>query len=182
MKKIISAIMLAILIMIPNKVYGEEKEVTIYMFRGETCGHCEQALNDMNENRKMFGDNIKIVTYEVWNDEDNAKLQKKISEKLKVKKDYVGSVPFIVIGDKYYVGYGGKEDLEKFAKVASNYLTNGKYKDVVKKEIKKSDIDVTATTLDDIYGKPNATLNAIIYVVFGLIVLGIAVMIIFSRK
>ena len=50
-----------------------------------------------------YGKYFKVVSYEVWYDQDNGTLMQEVS-------DFLGAnatgVPFIVIGDKYFKGYG----------------------------------------------------------------------------
>ena len=56
-----------------------------------------------------------LYGFEVWNNEENAKLLETISNKLDIK---IGGVPFTIIGDKYYSGFGEntKKKIEKTIK------------------------------------------------------------------
>ena len=83
----------------------EEKDdqVTIYLFRGKGCSHCYEFLEYVSSKLiKEYGDKIKVVTYEVWNNKNNSKLMEKISDYF---KDDASGVPYIVIGKKTFNGY-----------------------------------------------------------------------------
>lgn len=83
----------------------EEKDdqVTIYLFRGKGCSHCYEFLEYVSSKLiKEYGDKIKVVTYEVWNNKNNSKLMEKISDYF---KDDASGVPYIVIGEKTFNGY-----------------------------------------------------------------------------
>ncbi|MBW6441586.1 hypothetical protein K0B04_01580 [Patescibacteria group bacterium] len=79
---------------------GAEK-VDIYLFWGEGCPHCVKEKDFLTRLAKE-DDNIVIHDYEVYkNLAGRAKLIE-ASEKLNVE---ISGVPFLVIGDKYLVGY-----------------------------------------------------------------------------
>ena len=85
----------------PN--YDETKEeVTIYLFWGDGCPHCEEAKTWFNEIEPEYGKYFKIVDFEVWKNEENAKLMQDVANRLKEEAD---GVPFIVIGDTTYEGF-----------------------------------------------------------------------------
>lgn len=80
-----------------------DDKAVIYLFRGKGCSHCHEFLEYVsNDLIKEYGQYFKVVTYEVWNNEENADLMKKVAEHL---GEEAGGVPFIVIGDKAFSGY-----------------------------------------------------------------------------
>lgn len=182
MKRILFGLLLALVSLIPIKVDAKNK-VTIYFFRGSTCSHCEESLNYINKHKDEIDENIEIVTYEVWENTNNEKLHQALVQKLDVSDKSKNSVPFIVIGDTYLVGMNGnKADLDKVLNMARAYLEDENYSDVVKETILENKFDVKALTLGELYSEPSKVVTIVIYSIFGIIVLGIAGMIIFSRK
>ena len=60
-----------------NKDYKEnDKQATIYMFRGKGCGFCKKFLNFLNSISTEYGQYFKLVSFEVWNDTTNSELFK----------------------------------------------------------------------------------------------------------
>jgi len=90
-------------ITILNENYEENKnQVRIILFRGEGCPHCTEFIQFLNSISVEYGDKFKLESYEVWNNEANAKLMRNVSSFM--NKDG-GGVPFIIIGDQVLVGY-----------------------------------------------------------------------------
>ena len=79
-----------------------DDQITIYMFRGNTCGFCKSFLNFLNSITEEYGKYFKLESYEVWGNQDNAELLNSVGEFL---GEQAGGVPFIVIGDKVFPGY-----------------------------------------------------------------------------
>lgn len=85
------------------KDYSEnDKQVTIYMFRGSGCQYCRAFLNYLNSITEQYGKYFKVVGYEVWNDEKNAKLMESVGKFLEQE---ARGVPYIIIGEDVYAGY-----------------------------------------------------------------------------
>lgn len=188
MKKILLGVVLVLsFVLLPSKVYASDT-VTVYIFRGETCSHCEEALTYINEHKEEINENIKIATYEVWNNANNGTLQNTVAQKLGVdiNGDNYG-VPFIVIGEEYIQGYAGVSTYNKIIETAEAYIDNEEYKDVVEQtanELKEEDSNISFEQkgLSDIFSEPNKLVTIIVYTVFGVIVLGFIAMMVFSRK
>lgn len=83
-----------------GKVHASEP-INVYFFWGQGCPHCakeKEFLKDLTDKDKT----IKVNDFEVWYSEANrAKLQV-VAKKLNVE---VNGVPFLVVGDRYLVGY-----------------------------------------------------------------------------
>lgn len=181
MRKILFILlMFTSLFFLPQKALAADK-ITIYLFRGDTCSHCEQALDYINENRDLIPDNVEIVTYEVWENEENAKLMDKVADILEVDKNDNYGTPFFVVGDSYNKGYRSGEWQELFT-IANKYQEENNYEDVVAQVIKEEKLEVDTKTLNDLYKEPSKVVTIIVYSVFGIIVLGFIAMIVFSRK
>ena len=118
MKKIyVLVFMLGVFVFCPLVVKAEEKsEINVYIFRGEGCIYCENTIDFFKEIESKYGKFYNLVTYEVWNNEENFSLMEKVGEYFGIE---ARSVPFIIIGKNNYVGYSSelgeklKEDIIK---------------------------------------------------------------------
>ena len=94
-----SYILLFMLMLIPNIVFG--KELNIYLFHGDGCPHCRDEIAFFDDYLKDK-DNIHLYKYEVWYDKDN---QEKIEEVAKITGKEADGIPYLVIGDYVITGY-----------------------------------------------------------------------------
>lgn len=110
MKKLknLFSILLMIMVLIPFGVSAEEdvettsvekEPVNVYVFRGETCTFCKALLSWFETIEDEYGEYYNLVTYEVWNDEDNASLMQEVAG---IMGDTVNGVPYIVVGNYSY--------------------------------------------------------------------------------
>lgn len=192
MKKLLILIVSVLaLIVMPKDTYAKsaESKVTIYFFRGYDCVHCEGSLEFINEHKDDIPENVEIVTYEVWKNDYNNKLHLALKDKFNiVDDDNRNAVPFLVVGDTYKIGMDGTiVDFEEMLEMANKYTSGEKeYKDIVSEtanELKKEnkDIKFKAIKLEDLY-KDNTVVTIIVFVIFGLVVVGFIGLIAFSRK
>lgn len=83
--------------------YSENKDkVNVYLFRGNTCGHCFDAVVFFSSIVEEYGDRFNLIAYEVWGNQDNSEVMNAVASKL---GDEVGGVPYIVVGNKSWNGY-----------------------------------------------------------------------------
>lgn len=101
MKKIISFIII-FLFMFPLGVFAENREITLYLYYGDGCPHCEEEMKYLNSIENNYS-NLKIVKKEVWYNEKNATELQKINEAFSITRF---GVPTNVIGDTIIRGYG----------------------------------------------------------------------------
>ena len=85
----------------------ESKEVKVYLFRGETCPHCQEAEEWFQSIEAEYGSYFEIVDYETWEHEENVDIFREV---LKARGEYVSDeeslgVPYILIGDKSWNGF-----------------------------------------------------------------------------
>ncbi len=99
-KKLILLIFFFIFLIIPFK--AEAKELTINLFYGRECPHCENEQRFLDSLEKQYGDNIKIKKYEVWHSKTNDEFLKKVRKAL---DDNQTGVPYTVIGTNTLVGF-----------------------------------------------------------------------------
>ncbi len=120
MKKIVY-LLLAIAFVLPFAVFaeGEEsREVKVYFFHGDGCPHCAEAEEYFQGIEAEYGDKFEIVSYEVWNDSNNAALMEKVG---KARNEEIGGVPYIVIGNKSWAGFTEQWGKEMLAEINSLY-------------------------------------------------------------
>lgn len=83
--------------------YAEtDDQINIYMFRGNGCGYCRAFLTYLESITKEYGKYFKLVSFEVWQDADNAELLDAIGSFLGQE---ASGVPYIIIGDQVFPGY-----------------------------------------------------------------------------
>lgn len=182
MKKIL-LILVAVLTLsiLPMNTHAKEK-ATVYLFRGKTCEHCEEALTYFNNHKSEWEDILEIKTYEVWNNNNNAVLQSKVAEKLNVPENKRTDVPMFVVGDNYHIGYSGVVTYNKIINMAKELNNKEETIDVVENAISENNLKVSALSIADLFGEANPIVTYIVFGIFGLIVIGFAGMIVFSRK
>ena len=150
---------------------NEEKPV-IYLFRGKGCSHCYEFLEYASSDLvKEKGDKFRMVTYEVWNNEANAKLMQKVSDYF---KDDASGVPYIVIGDKTFNGYS--ESMNKEIEEAIDKLNDSEEKfDVLTK------IDMKSSPKKEKKSKQDNTFT-IVFILFAIVALIVLVVTSFRKK
>lgn len=133
---------------IDNEINGYsngENKITVYLFRGQGCGHCKHFLEYVSsELVKTHGDYFNFVSYEVWKNSDNKELWQNVAKSLGLEQ--AKGVPFIVIGDKYFVGYSERINDSLKEAITSLYETSqatGDKNDVVKKVIENGVVKVS---------------------------------------
>ncbi len=78
-------------------------QVTMYLFWGSGCEHCHAELEYLNGILDEYKDKIKLRSYETWDNKSNADLEEKLLDFFEIKK---GGVPFAIIGESTFVGFG----------------------------------------------------------------------------
>ena len=96
-------------------------KITIYLFRGRGCGFCQAYLTFMDSITEEYGKYFNMVTFEVWNNEDNWYLMQKISYYL--DEEIAGGVPYVIIGDQVFPGYASVYDEEIKSAIVDLYNT-----------------------------------------------------------
>lgn len=107
------------------KDYKEsDDKINIYLFRGNGCSHCKAFVTFLYENIDELGKYFNLVSYEIFYNQDNSKLMSKVS---KFFGEEATGVPYIVIGDKYFAGFGegAKEDIK--AAIKDLYESKDRY-------------------------------------------------------
>lgn len=98
----------------------EDNLVNIYLFHSKTCQHCQKEIKLLNELEKKYT-NIKIYKYEINNDKNNQLFNQAIN----LLEAKVASIPFTIIGEKYFNGYSEEATKKTFIATIEYYSQNG---------------------------------------------------------
>ena len=99
-----------------------ENKINIYFFYGDGCPHCAKEEKLLKLLDEKYSDVIIIHRYETWDNSKNRELMIEAKELVKAKGVSQVSVPFTVIGNKYFSGYSeyvGNE-IENLIKIYSS--------------------------------------------------------------
>lgn len=121
-----------------------DNQITIYMFRGKGCVHCQDFLNYVNSTLvSEYGDKFKLISFETWYNSNNSSLLNKVATFL---GDEAGGVPYIVIGDKSFLGYASSLNSEIESAITTLYNSKERYDvfEEINKEEKKETSSNTA--------------------------------------
>lgn len=88
-----------------NDIVFEDDKVNVYFFWGDGCPVCENQINFFQKLEEEYKEHYNFYGFEVWKNEENAKLLTELSEKLNYT---VKGVPFTIIGEKYFSGFSSK--------------------------------------------------------------------------
>lgn len=111
-----------------------DEQIPIYMFRGDGCGYCKAFLTYLNTLVPDYGKYFKLVSYEVWDNEENASLMSEVATFLNKSAD---GVPYIIIGDNVFKGYATSYDEKIKNAIVDLYHTKKNKRYDVFKEMKK---------------------------------------------
>ncbi len=80
------------------------RKISIYLFYGDGCPHCEDLLNHLESIKDEYGKYFTVYAFEVWKNNENGELMDKFAEEFDGE---VGSrsVPYYIIGDEVMSGY-----------------------------------------------------------------------------
>ena len=101
-----------------NPIDEESNEVRIYLFRGEGCPHCEEAIEWLDSIEKEYGSKFQIISYEVWNNTENSNFMNEVA---KVRGEEPTGVPYILIGDKTWYGFDESYKSEMLEEIEKEY-------------------------------------------------------------
>ena len=128
-KKITTTLIFSFILLVPS--VKAEGSVNAHLFYGESCPHCAKESQFLFNVLKNKYPELEIHEYEVYYNEDNSKFLKKVGEVLNTK---INGVPFLVIGDKYFIGY-------------ADGLTSIQIEDKVKECLEKDCVDIVGNLL-----------------------------------
>ena len=137
MNKIFRYILLVICSFIFITSVDAKEKITMYFFHGDGCPHCAAEEKFIKENKEIFSD-INIVKYEVWHNDENVELLRRVINKFAMESN---SIPYNVIGNTVITGYSDSAGTgNKIINAIKYYKANpDKYKDIVK-EVKNGNM------------------------------------------
>lgn len=106
-----------ITVKLDNLTYDENK-VNIYLFWGDGCPHCENAINFLNSIENEYGNYYKLNKFEVWHNMDNLDILQQFANKM---GDEVSVIPYIIIGDKTFKGFNEGYKQQIIEAITSQY-------------------------------------------------------------
>lgn len=192
---IIATIMFSLMAPVVNATTKPEvtdhEKVTIYLFRGEGCGHCQNAISYFYSLGDEYEDYIEVKAYEVWKNENNSALAADVAED--VGTEYTGGVPLIVVGEQYLSGFGEGSG-EQLVNLALQYYQDDEYKDVVQENLKENTYGETEETIkeaaiaeglisaDDVATEGGKYDTLIIVGIFVVLIGGFAALVVIGKK
>ncbi len=106
-----------------------EDKINIYLFRGKGCPHCSDFINYINDTiLKKYANYFNFISFETWYDENNAKLLNKVGEFFNYDtSSQEFGIPFIIIGDKTFVGYSSSFNSQIEEEIVKLYNSEDRY-------------------------------------------------------
>lgn len=103
MKKIFIILSLFVFIFLGSfSISLASNKVDAYLFYGKGCPHCAKEIQFFNIIKDKYPD-LNVIGYEVYYNQENSLLMQKVANHLGAQG---GGVPFLIIGDEYFVGFG----------------------------------------------------------------------------
>lgn len=102
----------------------DKEKMNVYLFWGDGCPHCEELFAFLKSINEEYGKYYNLYTLEVWKDEENNKLMHTLADKL---KEPVNGVPYLIIGNKTFVGYIEEDQAEIKAAIKAEYEKEKRY-------------------------------------------------------
>ena len=165
MKKIINyLIVLLAIFIIPLSGNAKEKDITLYLFHGDGCPHCAEEISFLDSISNEY-DNLNVVKYEVWYNDENAALLTEVEKAFDIKRS---GVPTTVIGDTVILGFGTStgarirnavefytknEYIDQVERIQNGTFVKEEVKDDYEKEEEKEDKELTIDV--PLFGKVN---------------------------
>ncbi len=104
-------------------VETEENKINLYLFHSADCSHCAEERKWLDEISNEYEEYLNIYQYEVTYDEDNMILMNEVLTQMHLVGN---SVPFTILGDKYYRGFSDatasmiEGQIKEYAEIENN--------------------------------------------------------------
>ena len=161
----------------------DDNKPTIYLFRGQGCGHCHELIKFLNDSLEENGKYFNIVIYEVWNNTGNLELLHKVAS---ILNEDVKGVPYLVIGDYVFNGYINNDsfNIPIISRIKKLYESDNAY-DVMKhledkEETKEDKEEAKENTSTKTYGKNEKDISW--YIEGGICLVLVIIIIIYIRS
>jgi len=100
-RKIIFLIFIVAIFLFSANLALASNNLNIYFFWGEGCPHCAKEKDFLDTTKNQYP-SISVHDFEIYNHNGNVSLLQQISQELDMRVD---GVPFVIIGDKQFVGF-----------------------------------------------------------------------------
>lgn len=124
---------------------NSENTVTVYLFRGEGCHFCENAIEFFEGITEDYS-YLDVKAYEVWRNTENKKLMDAVANELGIEVS--ASVPLIIVGDEYAERGFSERRGEMIIEEIENAHNNESYIDVIEKVLNENDFNVTVEEIN----------------------------------
>lgn len=171
-------VLLAIILLLPLFSVNAEEEVTstaekepvnIYVFRGETCGYCKKLLEWFETIEPKYGKYYNLVTYEVWNNQENNDFMQEVASFL---GDNPTGVPYVIVGKYTYPNGFAADSLESDGKTMGDKL--------IERIMEIYNSDNRYDVMEAINNKPDYSL--VVGIVAGIVLVGLGAVVVISRR
>jgi thiol-disulfide isomerase/thioredoxin len=113
-------------------VVKEDGKVNIYLFWGNGCPHCKKEFDFLESIKDEYGSYFNLYSFEVWYNEENAKILQVFAHYM---NDEVTGVPYTIIGNLSFNGFGEQEKKEMMEAIKNQHQNQDDiYFDQIKKE------------------------------------------------
>ena len=105
----------------------EKNRINLYLFKGDGCPHCAEEEKWLEHIKEEYNDYINIYKFEVWHNDDNAKMLDEVKKKF---DSHSTSIPFTIVGEYYYTGFSEvisseiENRIKEYADLESNSSIN----------------------------------------------------------
>lgn len=105
----------------------EKNKINLYLFKGDGCPHCAEEEKWLEHIKEEYNDYINIYKFEVWHNDDNAKMLDEVKKKF---DSHSTSIPFTIVGEYYYTGFSEvisseiENRIKEYADLESNSSIN----------------------------------------------------------
>ena len=124
---------------------NSENTVTVYLFRGEGCHFCENAIEFFEGITEDYS-YLDVKAYEVWRNTKNRELMDAVANELGIEVS--ASVPLIIVGDEYAERGFSERRGEMIIEEIENAHNNESYIDVIEKVLNENDFNVTVEEIN----------------------------------
>ena len=144
---------------------SNSKEVKVYLFRGEGCPHCEEAMEWFESIEKEYGNKFEVIGYETWENSDNAALMEDITA---ARNDNAEGVPYILIGDDAWNGFDDSYKEPMLKTIESEYSKEVSKRTDVVKEVLDGTYNTGAITKETASDIVSAIILIVVIVIAGI--------------
>lgn len=115
-------------------------KVNVFVFWGDGCPHCKKEFEYLEKISKRYSSYFDVYGFEIWLNEDNAKIMNKFKE---ILKDDNSGIPYTIIGDKVFHGFAPDNSSELLDAIIEEYKSKNKtnYCEEIKKEFTNNETE-----------------------------------------